>query len=204
MPNRDISKLPLNPASVLGSAVLVLGLIAAGPAHAQTSGSSGSSSQGAAESTGGAPGTSQMLSRQDEQFLTLAGPANLAEIQMGKLAMQRGATPAVREFGRWMVTDHTMAYKELTLVTQRMYPSAAKPMITSRQAMQYKKLEALHGVQFDRAYLQANVLSHEQSMAMFKTESNDGKDLLIKGFATNLLPVLQQHMIEVRELIRKP
>ena len=35
-----------------------------------------------------------------------AGAGSLAEADLGDLAVKKGATPAVREFGRWMYTDH--------------------------------------------------------------------------------------------------
>jgi putative membrane protein len=48
----------------------------------------------------------QLLSQQDPTFIKEAGAGNLAEADAGKLAMEKGGTPAIREFGRWMYTDH--------------------------------------------------------------------------------------------------
>ncbi len=185
-------------AVMFSSSVMIAGLIAAAPAHAQTSNASGSQAISAVQQS--AAGPIYALSSQDQQFLMKAGPGNLAEIQMGKLAMQKGGTAAVREFGRWMVTDHTMAYRELRIIAQRMYPNAANPEPTSAQAMQYKKLEALSGARFDRVYLAANEKAHMKTIAAFQQEANQGQNLLIKGYAINLLPGLQQHLEEIHAL----
>ena len=49
------------------------------------------------------------MSQQDKTFVHEAGAGNLAEVEPGQLAEQKAADPAVREFGRWMATDHGFA-----------------------------------------------------------------------------------------------
>ncbi|MBV8574934.1 MAG: DUF4142 domain-containing protein [Acetobacteraceae bacterium] len=71
------------------AAVSVIAVVAAVPAWAQNTAA-----------------TAQSLSQQDKNFIQEAGAGSLAEAELGQLAEQRAATPAVREFGRWMYTDH--------------------------------------------------------------------------------------------------
>ena len=52
--------------------------------------------------------TSQAPNSPDANFVQQAADGGRAEVAMGNLAQLRGATSAVREFGRWMSTDHTM------------------------------------------------------------------------------------------------
>src|ERR1700745_4530969 len=63
-----------------------------------------------------APAWAQSLSQQDKTFVHEAGAGNLAEAELGKLAEQKAATPAVKEFGRWMATDHSFANKWLAAI----------------------------------------------------------------------------------------
>jgi putative membrane protein len=58
------------------------------------------------------PASAQSFSRQDKTFICEAGAGNLAEAELGKLAEQKAAAPAVKEFGRWMATDHGFANKQ--------------------------------------------------------------------------------------------
>ena len=51
------------------------------------------------------------MSQQDKTFIHEAGAGNLAEAEMGQLAEQKAITPAIKEFGRWMATDHGFANK---------------------------------------------------------------------------------------------
>jgi len=94
--------------------------LAALPAGAQ--GLSGSSTSGTGTATGapgvtssGAPraagssasGTGAMVSRDDSKLMTDLAHANIAEIESGKLALEKSKNEEVRKFAQHMVDDHT-------------------------------------------------------------------------------------------------
>ena len=54
-----------------------------------------------------------------DAFLKQAAEINLGEVQLGKLAEQKGNNPAIREFGRRMVEDHTKAEDNLRQIAQQ-------------------------------------------------------------------------------------
>jgi putative membrane protein len=56
------------------------------------------------------------------------------------------------------------------------------------------RLEKLNGAEFDRAYMQDMVRDHQEDVAEFKKESENGGDQDLKGFAAKTLPTLQQHL----------
>ena len=47
------------------------------------------------------------LPSSDQDFVTTAGQGGLAEVALGKLASQQGASAAVKSFGKQMVADHS-------------------------------------------------------------------------------------------------
>jgi len=55
----------------------------------------------------------------DRTFATKAAAGGLAEVSLGQLAMQNAASPAVRQFGQQMVTDHTKANEELQQIAKQ-------------------------------------------------------------------------------------
>jgi len=52
----------------------------------------------------------------DRRFVTSAANDNLAEVQFGKLAAERGKSDEVKKFGERMATDHQKAYDELNQI----------------------------------------------------------------------------------------
>ncbi|HTV46790.1 MAG TPA: DUF4142 domain-containing protein [Stellaceae bacterium] len=142
---------------------------------------------------------SRSLSSQDRTFVDQAAAGNLAEARLGELAEQKGATPAVKEFGRWMATDHTFA-NDWLLGLAKEIPQIPHPTLTAQDKTLYQTLEGLSGAEFDRQYLARMVSDHEKTVGVFETEATSGQNPIIKGYAQSLLPVIKQHLAEAREL----
>jgi putative membrane protein len=164
------------------AAVSVSALLAAAPAWAQNTATE-----------------SRTLNQQDRTFIQEAGAGSLAEVELGQLAEQKAATPAIREFGRWMATDHSLANNWLTSVLQEQHENI-QPTLTAEQRQEKQKLEGLSGAQFDRQYIDLMVQDHEKTVPLFEKEGREGHNLALKTFAESLTPVLQQHLAEAKEL----
>ncbi|MFC0385671.1 DUF4142 domain-containing protein [Muricoccus vinaceus] len=67
----------------------------------------------------------------------------------------------------------------------------------------YDLLAALRGRDFDRAYAQAMVEDHEEDIRLFEAEARDGTDADVKAFAAQEVPMLREHLREVRALARR-
>lgn len=141
----------------------------------------------------------QTLSQQDKTFVHEAGAGSLAEVELGQLAEQKAADPAVREFGRWMATDHGFANKWLESIMREEHESA-QPTLTAEQKQEKQRLEGLSGTQFDQQYIQHMVQDHEKTVPLFQKQAKEGHNPAIKSFAENLTPVLEQHLTEAKEL----
>jgi putative membrane protein len=169
------------------AAASVCVLMIAAPAWAQNS--------GAQTTTGG-----QTLSQQDRTFVEKAGSGSLAEADLGNLAVQQGATPAVREFGRWMYTDHGLVANNWLKTVMAAQGENFQPTLTAQDKEMRRKLETLSGRHFDHEYIQAQVADHEKTIPIFETEAKQGQNTMIKNFAQNMVPVLQQHLAEAKTL----
>jgi putative membrane protein len=141
------------------------------------------------------------LSQQDKTFIQEAGAGNLAEAEMGQLAEQKATTPAIKEFGRWMATDHGFANKWLAAILRDEHESF-QPTLTAEQTQMNQKLEGLSGGQFDQYYVQHMVQDHEKAVPVFEREAKEGHNPAIKAYAEYLAPVIEQHLAEVKELAR--
>lgn len=133
------------------------------------------------------------LTASDNSFVRKAAEANYAEIQMGKLAQDKGTNPAVKDFGQRMVTDHTKAYDQLKPIASKDNVTMPDKMNAKDQAL-YDRLSKLSGTQFDREYMRNMVKDHQSDVAEFQRESTKAKNQDVRTYATNTLPTLQEHL----------
>jgi putative membrane protein len=146
------------------------------------------------------PTGAQTLSQQDKTFIKEAGAGNLAEAELGQLAEQKAATPAIKEFGRWMYTDHGLTANKWLAAILREQHESFQPALTAEQKQLKQKLEGLSGTQFDQQYVEHMVQDHEKTIPVFEKEAKEGHNPAIKNYAEGLTPVLEQHLTEVKEL----
>ena len=147
-----------------------------------------------------APAGAQTLSQQDKTFIQEAGAGNLAEAELGQLAEQKAAAPAVKEFGRWMYTDHGLTANPWLAAILRQEHETFQPTLTAEQKQLKQKLEGLSGTQFDQQFIEHMVQDHEKTIPVFEKEAREGHNPALKGYAQGLIPVLQQHLAEAKEL----
>jgi len=149
----------------------------------------------AALCVGGLPifaGTAK-TSMSDSTFVRKAAQANYDEVQLGKLAQDKGTNPAVKNFGGRMVTDHTKANDNLKPIADKDNITMPSNMDTKDQAL-YNRLSKLSGSQFDREYMRSMVKDHQSDVAEFQRESQRAKNADVRSYASNTLPTLQEHL----------
>jgi len=133
------------------------------------------------------------LSSEDRTFVTKAAAGGQAEVAFGQLAKENASSPAVKQFGERMVTDHTQANQELMQIAQSENLNLPKGLDAKHQAKE-KQLSTTKGQAFDKAYMQAMVQDHKEDVADFRKEAEHGQDQQLKAFAAKYLPVLEQHL----------
>jgi putative membrane protein len=129
----------------------------------------------------------------DKSFLKHAAIGGLEEVELGKLAQQKASSDAVKQFGERMVTDHTKANDQLKEVAGK--ENVAVPTTLDKKGQsRIDKLSKLSGPQFDKAYMKDQVKDHEKDVREFQQEAQNGTNPAIKQFASQTLPILQQHL----------
>ena len=71
-------------------------------------------------------GSSCSSAKESAKFASNAATGGMAEVELGKLAVEKGADPAVKEFGQRMIADHTRANTELKAVAAKKEKSEAE------------------------------------------------------------------------------
>lgn len=191
------------------TALLALGLWAiAGKAGINTQNQNQNSNTGsgmqnenrsANRNTGGAKGTQAGMNEQDHKFMMDAAAGGMMEVELGRVAAQKGTSDAVKQFGQRMVDDHSKANEELMSLASSKgmtLPTA----LDDKQQKDVAKLSAMSGAEFDRAYAKMMLKDHEKDVKEFERQSTKSGDPELRAFVTKTLPTLQEHLQIARTL----
>jgi putative membrane protein len=155
-----------------------------------------------ATTTGVTGGTVSSTTPADKEFVSNAGMAGLAEVQMANLALQNAQSADVKAFAQRMVTDHGTSNAELAqLATVKGLVLPTELAGEHQQGIEH--LRGLSGAEFDKAYMQHMVGDHNKAVTLFQNGSTNSSDSDIKAFATKNLPILQEHLRMAQEIAGK-
>lgn len=129
----------------------------------------------------------------DKSFIMEAAKGGMSEVEMGKMAAQKGKSAEVKNFGNHMVTDHGKANSELMAIAKK------KGIAVNVKADKAKMKDA----DFDKEYAKAMVKDHEKDVAAFEKEAKSGEDPEVKAFAKKTLPTLRQHLKMAKDMEAK-
>ena len=139
------------------------------------------------------------VSGDDRSFMTEAATGGMAEVELGRLAAQKGQSADVKKFGQRMVDDHSKANDELKQLATRKGVTLPADL-TSEQKSEKDKLSKLSGAAFDKEYMSAMVEDHDKDVKAFQDKAKDAKDADLKAFVTKTLPTLEEHQRMAKEI----
>lgn len=135
-------------------------------------------------------------------FTVDAASGGMAEVALGKFAMEHGKSGRVKAFGSMMVTDHTKVNNELKALAIR--KNITLPNVPSNNAQRHmEKLMSKRGNDFDKSYMSMMLDDHKADVADFLKTSKECKDPDIKNFAIKTLPVLLVHLDSAKAITGK-
>jgi putative membrane protein len=139
------------------------------------------------------------LSRQDRNALQKMAQSDMAEIEAGKVAAQKGSNPEVKKYGEHMVQEHTRMLEEGSKVAKA---KGVKPPAGPDKKHQsaVKKLQELSGEEFDRRYMAQMVKDHEDALELAEKTAKDAKDAEVKAHAQKGAPHIKEHLAMARKL----
>jgi putative membrane protein len=130
--------------------------------------------------------------RASEKFIKEAIEGNLAEVQVGKLAQEKGQRADVKAFGQMLASDHGSAnQKAMQVAGQLGVTTPNEP--NAKQKKVYDKLSKLSGDKFDAAFAKEMVKDHKHDIKAFEKAAKATQDPA-KSFASETLPTLRKHL----------
>jgi putative membrane protein len=125
-------------------------------------------------------------------FLIDAQNGANSEIMLGRLAIERGRSPGVREFGQTLVTDHSQAREEVrSLGLQFGVPPSRE--VTPEAREERERLMAMRGRGFDREFVRYMIEDHRKDIGEFRDEAREQHGS-VSTLARRQLPTLRKHL----------
>src|SRR5713226_3035286 len=114
------------------------------------------------------------LSASEKQFMMKAAAGGLAEVELGKLAIEHASDSAVKQFGQRMLDDHTKANDDLKQVASKKGISLpAEP--GSKEKALIASLSERKGAEFDKRYMDHMVKDHKEDVKEFQREAGHAR-----------------------------
>ena len=132
-----------------------------------------------------------------------------AEMEVGRLAEEKGSTASVRSFGKALAHDHSAADRKVTALAREMdvqLSPPAKPSSDLEKKQNHdgavkEMLANVTGNTFDRDFLEAMSTDHKEDIAKLTDVMNSTTDPKIKHLIAELLPKLKHHQEMAEKLL---
>jgi putative membrane protein len=133
-----------------------------------------------------------------QHFIKESIEGNLAEVKVGELAVQKGASQGVKDFGAALVKDHGKANERAKQTAQALGVAPPDAPGLEQKAI-YAELAVLSGETFDKHFVKAMVKDHQDDIAKYEQEANSGSGPAA-AYAKQILPDLRKHLRMAEQL----
>jgi len=131
---------------------------------------------------------------QDKIFLRKALQGGTAEVQLGKLAVEKASTDSVKSFAQKMVNDHTEMNNAIASLAESK-GAIVSTKLTEVGQTEYDKLGKLSGEAFDKEYVSCMVKYHHADLREFRTEAANTNDAELKTALDKAAQIVREHML---------
>ena len=143
----------------------------------------------------------------DPTIVAIFDAANTADIETGELAMQRGQSKEVRDFGAMLARDHKTVRQQGRDLAKKLGVTPTPPADDAgakAHAAAMAKLRAVPAAEFDHAFLQHEIAFHKSVIDAVKTTLLPAlKNAEVKDLVTKIAPAFQAHMMAAESLDKR-
>jgi putative membrane protein len=125
----------------------------------------------------------------------------VAEVALGRLALEKSSNDQVRQLGERLVQDHEQIYDALKSVSRELaltLPSNDE----AEQLRSFARLRGLSGAAFDREYMQRVVVNLKKAIVLYDQQAASGDSAELRAFAAKALPSLQRQLLLAESIER--
>ena len=159
-----------------------------------------------ATGTGGAVTGTTGTMEADREFVEEQLALGNTEIELGRMAQERGTHPDVKEFGAMMVREHQAAAQELRPIGSQLGTAAGAPGTDAREEAREEltelreELAQLTGRDFDRKYIEEMIDDHEAGIRDLESRVENAANADVRTWASRTLPKMRQHLERAKSI----
>jgi len=143
----------------------------------------------------------------DAAIVGIFDVANTADIETGRLALERGSRKEVRDFGRMLVDAHVAVRQQGRDLAKKLSvtpTTAAATDMQKQHAAAIAKLSALRGAEFDRAFAEHEAAFHAAVIDAVKTTLLPAiRNAELKELVTKVAPAFEAHRVGAENLRKR-
>src|ERR1043166_6734059 len=141
----------------------------------------------------------------DAQIAHIVLTADSVDVDYGNLAVKKTKNAEVKAFAETMIRDHTAVNAKATALATKlgMTPQASDTSrsLKSNGEKEMAKMKAMHGAEFDKAYIDNEVAYHESVIgALDKVLLPNAKNAELKSLLETGRPIFVSHLNHAKEL----
>jgi putative membrane protein len=134
----------------------------------------------------------------DANIFALLDEANVADSSEGAIAVTKGTSAAVRNFGKLMVSDHHKLRVQGEALAKKMKITSTPPVGDNIPPDAQKEMDNLNstakGKDFDKAYIDGQVDDHMKVLELAVKAMGQAQSTELKNLIQKATPVVQSHL----------
>lgn len=123
--------------------------------------------------------------------------ANMRQVELGRLAQERGNSQWIRSLGRRIAMDNQYADRRLMNLTRRLelsVPAEGVSLDPNYNHLETASLENMTGSEFDRELVSRIMSAQEEKLQMLRdAEQSMARDSRLRELVVKFIPITEQH-----------
>ncbi|HUR88394.1 MAG TPA: DUF4142 domain-containing protein [Ramlibacter sp.] len=131
----------------------------------------------------------------ERDFVTRVATKEVYEIEVSKLAVEKGMTPAVRDFAQTMVSHHTRMSDELIEIMSAHGVPPPKGLPADRATKLHRLAALPKSDAFDSGFIRVvGIEDHRSAIAMFEKARAQVRDRDLRAYIDRSLTIMRVHL----------
>ena len=142
----------------------------------------------------------------DANIAAVLDAANASDSTFGALAVRKGRSADVKQFGRLMMGEHHALRQQGQQLVKRLNVTPQAPAnfdLPNKQRDAMADLEKKSGADFDKAYIDHEVDYHQQVLQTAQQALGQAQNQELKNLIQQAAPVIQKHLDRAKEIQKK-